>query len=491
MSAEKPNRSTSAWTLTASALTQLLAGVACFLAAFVLPHSYPDLRGMTSSILLVAGTVALILGIGNILYGRRLTRFMMRVGMRSRVVVPREGVVYLGIMLMLAVAALLGHREMLLLLFGMMAGAFVINGWVVYLMLKGIAVVRHVPRRATAGEPVTVEIVADNKKKLITTRMLEVRDAIAGVSRGNHIRDAAGIATFVRVPRRESRTCRYRVRFALRGIYRFGPMRISSRFPLGIGERASMVSDTNQLIVHPEVGTLLPSWKRQQRELAESAVRSNSMLGIFDDEFHRIREFRSNDNPRAIHWRSTARNGELMVREYEQNRQADVFILLDLRASKAFPKVDQEKAISLVATMCLDQSRTTSGGRFLLVVGGQTTDVIASQSSGSFRDGALDALAVCQPSPKADFSALLQRAIEFGAVNAGRGILVTPRPVYAALAIPEVASQLVPDKVDLLSRMTIVEATSSAMDLVFRVQDPRPAAGTKPEDNGVAAGGAK
>ena len=92
---------------------------------------------------------------------------------------------------------------------------------------------------------------------------------------------------------------------------------------MGIGERGQVFQTLDELVVHPQLGRLLPQWKRQQKELAESSLRSNSQTGLFDDEFLRIREYRSGDNPRAIHWRSTAKRGDLMVREHQQNRQAD------------------------------------------------------------------------------------------------------------------------------------------------------------------------
>ena len=89
----------------------------------------------------------------------------------------------------------------------------------------------------------------------------------------------------------------------------------------------------DEVIVHPKIGRLLPAWKRRERELAESISRANARLGLFDDEFHGIREYRSGDNPRAIHWRSSARHGHFMVKEHEQHREADLIVLLDLCSS--------------------------------------------------------------------------------------------------------------------------------------------------------------
>ncbi|MEO2014042.1 MAG: DUF58 domain-containing protein, partial [Fuerstiella sp.] len=318
------------FSLSATALTQLLASFACFLGAFVLPIQFPEFGTLSQQVLLILAVITLLLGSGNVLFGRQLSRLLTRVGKRSRVVIPREGVVYLAIMLTLAVGALLGHRNMPLLVFGMMAGPFVLNGWIVYVMLKNVSLTRRVPRRAMVGEFVVVELEVSNGKRLLASHLLEVRDRVSGGELSKGSRDEEGTVTFLRIPARDSRTGRYQLRFAVRGQYQLGPMRVSSRFPLGIGERGQIDSQTSQLVVHPQIGTLLPDWKRQQKELSEASQRVQLRMGLFDDEFHRIREFRPGDNPRSIHWKSTAKRGQLMTREYQQNRHADSLVVLDL-----------------------------------------------------------------------------------------------------------------------------------------------------------------
>ncbi len=454
-------------TFSASSVTQLLAAVACYLGAFVLPFNYPELGDVTRTILLVAGSVSLVLGIGNILFGRFFARLLLRIGMRSRVIIPREGMVYLGIMLMLAIGALLGHQNTLLLVFGLMAGPFVLNGWAVYAMLRGVTVERSAPRRAAAGEYVTVEVTVKNSKRWLASRLLEIRDSIAGEAMKRERRNFEGAVTFVRVPGGSTRTGRYQVSFERRGGYRLGPLRASSRFPLGIGERGHSFSDYTDLLVWPQLGQLHPQWQRQQRELAESAQNRQSKLGVFDDEFHRIREYRVDDNSRAIHWRSSARRGELMVREFEQHRQSDLFVLLDLCSQRNFSHEDQETAISLAATICVEQTRAASGGQFLLAIAGERSDVVTGRAAGPFREAALDALATCKASSKADLEHVLTQVIESGVVGNGRGVLITPRPDFARLMIPELSSALLPDGVNFLTRTTIVAATADNLRQVF------------------------
>lgn len=451
------------FSLGAGALTQLLAAVACFLGAFVLPMEFPELRGTSRTVLVVLGVVMLLLGVVNITFGRRFSRLLTRAGKRSRVVLPREGIGYLAIMLTLAVGALLGQRNMPLLVFGMMAGPFILNGWIVYGMLKNVSIGRTVPDRVSAGEFVSVEMTAFNGKRFLASQLLEVRDQISKDDSTAAVDDAEGIVTFVRVPAGQQRTGRYQVRFSKRGRYVLGPARVSSRFPLGIGERGQILTDTSDVIVHPEIGRLLPAWKKHQKELAENTRRTSSRPGLFDDEFHRIREYRTDDNPRTIHWRSSARRGELMIREYQQNRRADSFVLLDLPDLPEWSDDESERAISLAATVCAEQTRSASGGLFVLGICHTETSLFSNRSPGGFREQALDALAMCRRSANANLEDLLQNVLAEHDVTDERLLLITPRAEHAAVVLDSVSRAHAVDHMDLLSRTTIVCADMESM----------------------------
>ena len=471
MSSPKGSAFRPSFSLSATALTQLLASFACFLGAFVLPIQFPEFGTLSQRVLIILAVITLLLGSGNVLFGRQLSRLLTRVGKRSRVVIPREGVVYLAIMLTLAVGALLGHRNMPLLVFGMMAGPFVLNGWIVYVMLKNVSLTRRVPRRAMVGEFVAVEIEVTNGKRVMASHLLEVRDRVSGGKLSKGTRDEEGTVTYLRIPAHDSRTGRYQLRFAERGRYQLGPMRVSSRFPLGIGERGQIDSQTTQLIVHPQVGTLLPAWQRQQKELSEASHRARFRMGLFDDEFHRIREFRSGDNPRSIHWKSTAKRGQLMVREYQQNRHADSLVVLDLPKSGTWDSEAIEMAVSLAATICVEQTKSSSGGYYLLALAATESCLVSCRSPGAFREEALDALATCQPSAKADLEDVFSRVVTEHVLHDERIILITPRPEDAADVLAKVSREFGSERLDLMSHTTIVEASLSAMAGVIELPD--------------------
>jgi uncharacterized protein (DUF58 family) len=450
----------------ASIVGQLLGAFACFLAAFVLPANYPELRGRTASILVVIGGLLLVLGLTNLLLGRWLGKWTRRLGMRSRVVLPREGIVYLGIMLVIAVGALLGHSNMLLLVFGMMAGPFVLNGWVVVSMLHKVDVRRDVPRSASAGEFFSIGIQLANRKRWLASRLVEVRDVIEG----NRMHGEASV-TFVRVGPESTRSCSYQLRIARRGLFRLGPLRVSSRFPLGIGERGRAVTNHADLIVQPSIGNLLPEWRRRETSNSDAPSKSHRRRGVFDDELHNIREYRHGDNPRAIHWRTTARKGELMVREFEQQRESETTVLLDFHRTKNLTEETQELAVSLVATICHEQVAKGHSGAFALLIAGKTLAEVRSSRGSVFRQAALDALAVCQAAPKVDLAALATAACQTAASTNGCCIVVTGRSQEFWESTTETARRLLPGGFSLHGRIIVIPIQKDRMLEVFRPAD--------------------
>ena len=97
---------------------------------------------------------------------------------RHRMVLPVEGIVYLVIMFSMFIGAMLTKSNMLLLVFALMAGPFVINGWMTYGMLRSAGAARTAPHRAMVGELFSVELELTNDRRLLSIWVMAVRDAI-------------------------------------------------------------------------------------------------------------------------------------------------------------------------------------------------------------------------------------------------------------------------------------------------------------------------
>jgi len=487
MSTSESDRTLVPISFNASNVAQLLTAMACFLGAFVLPANFPDLDGPVKYLLLILGAGFLGLMALSILLRPWLNAMAQKIGIRSRLLLPREGIVYLGIMLVIAIAALTGGNpdtgNMLLLIFGMMAGPFVFNGWVVMGMLSRVSVSRHLPISVSADTFFSVEIRLKNEKRLLASRLVEVQDVIQGKKVRNE-----GKVIFVRVLPGEQRSAHYDVCISRRGLYQFSPMRLSSRFPLGIGERGHAVFNSDQVIVHPKIGRLLPAWKRRQQELAETVSRENARLGLFEDEFHGIREYRYGDNPRSIHWRSSARHGHFMVKEHEQHREADLIVLLDLFSTPNLTEALQERAISLAATICVEQTRRSSSGHYRIMIAGKDLQNVDCSGSGRFRDEALKELAICEASSKAQLASMLLSVCQSHLAPNSCFVLITPRPEAARLLADSIAQENLKHEQQFIGRLMIVNADSTTLNatLAMDVDTIRVPFYDSPTDSGKA-----
>jgi uncharacterized protein (DUF58 family) len=84
-------------------------------------------------------------------------------------------------------------------------------------------------------------------------------------------------------------------------------------------------------------------------------------------EFHGLREWRTGDSPRWIHWRTSARRGTLMVREFEDPQGDDLLVLFDTRGET--PGREFEARISLAASLCWEWCRQKDQRLGLGVIG--------------------------------------------------------------------------------------------------------------------------
>lgn len=316
---------------------------------------------------------------------------------RHRMAVTRAGIVYVIIMSVMFIGSILGKTNMLMFVFAMMIGPWVLNGWIAFSMLRKTHAKRTLPRRATAGELVSVEIEVENQKWFFDSWLLTARD------QATHDRDTLQPAClFVRIPARQKRRGHYFVRFAQRGRYRFGAIELSTHFPLGLIERGLLCDANDSLIVHPRVGRLTSRWRREMWNASELVEQRRSCVGLFEDEFHRVREYRPDDNPKSIHWRTTARRGELMVREYHQTRDRELIVLVELwqPVHPTTSDLDRvELATSLAATLLQENWKRPFEARLrMILVARETVD----WEHHTPVEDALDALALSVASPQAD-----------------------------------------------------------------------------------------
>lgn len=390
-------------------VTAVISGASLLLVLKRLPLFAKYWGGASYWILFAASVYLLLWGLRQLIASFkpewRVTRF--RRWNRNRMAVTREGLAYITIMSVMFIGSILGRTNMLMFVFAMMIGPWVLNGWIAFSMLRRTSAKRLLPRRAMAGEMVSVEIEVENQKLLLGSWLLAARDQVV------HVRDRfQASALFVHIPAQQSRCGHYFVRFSQRGEYSFGPIELTTHFPLGLIERGLMCSDFGKLIVHPRVGRMTARWRSDLWNATELAEQRPMRAGLFDDEFQRIREYRSGDNPKAIHWRTTARRGELMVREFQQTRDRDLIMLVELwqPAQPAPSDLDRvELAVSFAASVLYENLRQSREARLRIIIIGAETVAWDHRSS---LELALDQLALAAAGSGADVRPTLEETMQ-------------------------------------------------------------------------------
>lgn len=136
-----------------------------------------------------------------------------------------------------------------------------------------------------------------------------------------------------------------------RAVVTVGPVRAVRGDPLGIAVRHAVTTGSQDLYVHPRVVMLTGADAGLLRDLEGGATRD---LSDMDLAFHALRDYVVGDDRRSIHWRTTARRGELTVKQYEDTRRTQTAIALatdprDYRHTD--DDAELELAVSVVASV--------------------------------------------------------------------------------------------------------------------------------------------
>ncbi|HEV7211153.1 MAG TPA: DUF58 domain-containing protein [Blastococcus sp.] len=123
---------------------------------------------------------------------------------------------------------------------------------------------------------------------------------------------------------------RYRVHGNRRGRHTLGPLRLRLLDPFGLVERTAVGTDTAPLVVVPRVLPLPPAGLTAGHGGGGEGARRS--IAVHGEDDVSTREYRHGDDLRKVHWRATARTGELMVRLEERPWRAQATLLLDTRA---------------------------------------------------------------------------------------------------------------------------------------------------------------
>lgn len=330
--------------------------------------------------------------------------------MKIRTTFTREGVIFLFVAIVFMVGSIVREVNPMLLLAAALFAIIPISGWVGRYSLRGMSVSRRLPERVFVGEPFIVHVVLSkycedsckgdsevagefvsskgkSKRRGRKTRGRKIAGSW-GIVVSDKIQSLSGEESEEQNPSYEPAVYfeyvgqggviqkSYAGKLSQRGLYKFGRMTISTRFPFGFCRHSMYLYQScfnvqgmehvntaggDEFYVFPKIGHLSAKWQTRRTDAAINRQRYRFKPSRGTGEFLGVRQWLPGDTRKWIHWRASAKHGQPFVRQFEVKQNYDCAVLLDLYDDGLrFGQVEAgnfELALSFAATLVSEMTR--------------------------------------------------------------------------------------------------------------------------------------
>ena len=303
---------------------------------------------------------------------------------------------------------------------------------------------RLYPAQAHEGDQVTVEVglLARGSSRHVT-----VEDTVHGLGTARFAAAATDAG--------QRLAARYEVYCRRRGIYPVGPAEVAVTDPLALAERRASLGGVDRLTIYPAVEPLagFPAVRG-----LDPAVQSThpTFAPQGGEDFFTLREYQTGDDLRRVHWPSSAKRDELMIKQLEVPWQARALVLLDQRAERYTAPEAFEHAVRGAASVV---THLYQGGFSPELWTGERAPGLRSDSRFT---AAMEVLASVQPLAHLDLRQTVTRLRRQG-VGGGALVVVTGAPDEGVLAAYRVLAQY-------FARTVVLAATDHPGEAVLAFQ---------------------
>ncbi|HEV8436634.1 MAG TPA: DUF58 domain-containing protein [Methylomirabilota bacterium] len=275
-------------------------------------------------------------------------RWLWRLVRPRRTIWPtRDGWWCLFVVMGLGVAAINTGNNLLYLLVSLLLSLIIVSGILSEQSMRGLALTAVEPDEIYAGRPALFGAVISNRKRWLTSYSVTIE-----------FLSAAAAPRFLYLPRLEAgaeRLVTWEDTLARRGRHPLAGVRLTTRFPFGLFLKAGRSILTSEAIVYPAVRPVSPELVRQLGTAGDKATRRRGRGA----DLYNLRAYRVGDDPRLIHWRSSAKTQTLTVRELEAETTEDTRVVLTGGASGHGAAL--EAGLSAAASLCSYLIRAGAG----------------------------------------------------------------------------------------------------------------------------------
>lgn len=254
---------------------------------------------------------------------------------------------YASLMLFMGIAAMNSQANLLFGVFGLMVGVLLVCGVISRLMLVGLTVRRVLPDAAVVGAAVAVGYEFENRKRFWPSLSIAVAE-LDGVEAFRK----QPFAYLLHAAAKTSALVNVEITPKRRGVYQLGDYQVSTSFPFGFVKRAATRHQDDSLLVFPALARVDERVLRLLRSAETAGVTVRPRRGG-EDELYGIKEYRTGENARMIHWKRSARTGQLVIREMTQVSPPRVMLVVDTRLPDRSVRSHEavERAIAVAASL--------------------------------------------------------------------------------------------------------------------------------------------
>lgn len=265
-----------------------------------------------------------------------------------RIRFTRSGLFFIAGTFSVGFAAINTGNNLLYLLLGAMLGFIAISSWLSEQVIGGIRVLRQTPGGVTVGNTVRIRYQVANQRKRIPAFVLEI---------GEEGLPGQAFVPFLKPG--ESLEASSENRFIRRGVFPLSSITVSTSFPFGLFRKTRTLQVPGELVIRPRADRKVRSPVPGGGTGRPSGGALSARAAGFRGEYRGLRGYRPGDDPRDIHWRTTARTGVPVVKEYDENRGETLWLCLDTRTE---PGNRAEDAVETTASLAARAFR--EGRRF-------------------------------------------------------------------------------------------------------------------------------
>ncbi|MEW6068584.1 MAG: DUF58 domain-containing protein [Nitrospirota bacterium] len=246
----------------------------------------------------------------------------------------KEGKRFILVTGLITLAALNTANNLIYLILSMMLSIFMLSVLIMKINIKGLVLRIFQSQPIFANSPANINIILSNKKRIASYSIkVLMPENIIRTEKFSEIHPSMDILK------------PFSIVYKKRGIYRYGDFFIESGFPFIFFSEKILCKVTGEIIVYPEIKEINGIILEIIKEWYEPSLARVDK----GDEFSMIREFRSGDECRRIHWKSSAKRAKLMVKEYAAEEPRKVSIILD--NLMPYEPANFEKAVSFAASV--------------------------------------------------------------------------------------------------------------------------------------------